>query len=387
MTAPVGQVRRTTGVEFDAVHAHGEVSEGAPDVALPTIEGAASEAEVRAALGQISARLASVAPELSDPETAIMAVASMLESCGVESNRTQADGARSVRQTHLQKQAEAAKKAAENEKTAAFWGMFAKIASYVAAAVGAVVAIASCVVTGPGGVAGAAAIIAAVASGVGLIGQGTADVLREVVSNNPGLASGVGGGFAIAASVLGVIASALSLASNPLNALNVGLNIGGIVGQVVGGVQQSLQLAQVELPPWLSMTMLALGAAGAGLGAAGVASAARAAGGATRAAVDAGGQAARTAVTVGRVTQGAAQVTAGASEVVSAGHSYGASNDRIEARTHGQGARRAMEVISELVDDLRELAQSISRQRGRALDIGQQRSESNSSLVRNMVRA
>lgn len=382
MSMDVSLSRRVDRVEMGTVGSAGSTSASAPMVALPTIEGAASEAEVRAALGEVRARLTPMVEQLADPETALMTVASLLENSGIDANRAQADGARSIRQAHIQAQAEAAKKASENEKTAAFWGLLGKIAAYAAAAIGVAVSLVSCVVTGPTGVAGAVGIIAATAACLSLIGTAVGDITKAVAANDPEFAKNMGGWFSIAVSALSVTAAILGVVANPANIASVLSNVGSMVGQAAGVTQQALQIANVELPQWAGALMTALAVAGSVAGTAGAQL--------STAGARAGQSVSRLANTVravGGTIQAGAQVAGGVSDGVSAIHGFMATNDRIEARVHGQGARKAMEVLGELADELRELASSISRQRGRALDLGQQRAETNSNLIRNMVRA
>lgn len=383
MSIDITQARHVSRVEMGSVGSAELNSAVAPMVALPTAEGAASEAEVRAALDRVSARLSSMVGELADPETAIMAVASLLENSGIECNRAQSDGARSIRQAHVQAQAEAAKKAAENEKTAAFWGLIGKIAAYTAAAVGVAVSLVSCVVTGPTGVAGAVGIIAATAACLSLIGTAVGDITKAAAANDPEFAKNMGGWFSIAVSALSMTAAILGVVANPANIASVLSNVGGMIGQSAEVTQQALRLSNTEIPAWASGILIGLSAAGSAAGAAGVSQVASAAANTAGRA----SEAVRTMTTVSRVVQGTAQITAGASDAASAVHGFMATNDRIEARVHGQGARKAMEVLAELADELRELASSVSRQRGRALDLGQERTQTNSNLIRNMVRA
>jgi hypothetical protein len=385
----VVSTRRTSAVGLDSTESVHDVGVEAPDVTLPTVDGAASEAEVRAFLAQAGERLRTVVGELGDPESAIMAVARLVEQSGLQANRSSVEGNRLNREMHMRAQAEAAAKAAKNEETAGFWSFFAKIAGYIAAVAGVVASIASCVVTGPGGVAGAAAIIGAVAGGIGLLGSATADITNAVA---PGDAGGrtASGSLAFGASILGIISAVLGVISNPLNVLNViGASV-SIAGQTTGVVAQGIQLGGGSVPPelmWLAAG-LSVGGAAMSVGSLGIgarmqgvgASAARQVSAAVR-------NTAQTTKTVATVTQGSAQVLGGVGEGVSAVHSDMAANDRIEARGHERAMKRALEALNELVDDLRDLAESIARQRGRGLEVGSEQRRGQSNITRNLLRA
>jgi hypothetical protein len=92
-------------------------------------------------------------------------------------------------------------------------------------------------------------------------------------------------------------------------------------------------------------------------------------------------------LTTGRAIQGAATATAGGGEIASSVAGFHGTQERINARIHGHSARKAMEALAEIADDLRELAASIQRQRGRAFEILNTRERTSDHLVRNMVRA
>lgn len=365
MASRVGRVGISGASSVNAVNRE------APDVTLPAVEGAASEAEVREFLARAQQQLSAFAAELGDPETALMAMSNIVERSGMSVNRAQVDTAQQARQAHILKQAEAAKKASEDQKSAAFWGVFAKVAAYVGAAVGIAASIAAIAVTGPGGVAGVAAIVGLCASGLGAVGQASADIAREVMSNDPSLSNGLGNGFGIASSACGLTAAILGIIANPLNVLNVVGQSLSIAGSAVTGVTQSMSLAGLETPPWLALAAGATGAVGGGIAAFG------------RGASQATSQLARTIRTVGEVTNAAGQATSGAGGVASALFTSSADQQRIEARVHGQSARKLMESIQEITEDLRDLAQSVARQRGRAVELGQERAQ----LGRNLIRA
>jgi hypothetical protein len=383
MTVSVQGASQVRAVEFGHTDEAQGAERRAPGVRLPQIEGAASEAEVREVLSRVTQRLAPMLEAITDPETAIMAVANLVESSGLQSNQAQAESARTTRQMHVQAQAEAARRAAEHEKTAGFWSVFAKIASYIAAAVGAVVGIVATAVTGPGGVALAAGVIGAVASGLSLAAQATTDILREVVASNPSLARNAGGVLALFASIAGVASAVLGIVANPSSVLGFVGNVGAIIGQLSNGTKQALEMAQQRLPEWASWLMMGLGAAGVAGGMVGMQQAAGAGSNVARS-VQRGAQ---MALTTGRVIQGAATATAGGGEIASSVAGFHGTQERINARIHGHGARKAMEALAEIVDDLRELAASVQRQRARAFEILNTRERTSDHLVRNMVRA
>lgn len=385
----VGSTRRVGAVGLDSTESVDDVDATAPDVALPSVDGAASEAEVRAFLAQSADRLRTVIGELGDPESAIMAVARLVEQSGLQANRSSVEGNRLTREVHMHAQAAAAAKAAQNEQTAGFWSMFAKIAGYIAAVAGVVASIASCVVTGPGGVAGAAAIIGAVAGGIGLLGSATSDISNAVA---PGDAGGrtASGSLAFGASILGVISSVLGVISNPLNVLNViGASV-SIAGQTTGVVAQGIQLGGGSVPPELMWLAAGLSVGGAAMSVGSLAIGARMQGvgaSAVREVSAAARSTAQTTKTVASITQGGAQALGGAGEGVSAVHSNFAANDRIEARGHERATKRALEALNDLVDDLRDLAESIARQRGRGLEVGVEQRRGQSNVTRNLLRA
>jgi hypothetical protein len=389
MTMDVASTRRTGAIGFGDAEGVDGVRGSAPDVELPTIAQAASEAEVRAFLSESAARLRPVVGELGDPESAIMAVARLVEQSAMQANRSAVDSNRVTRQLHMAAQAEAAAKAAKNEETAGFWSMFAKIAGYIAAVAGVVASIASCVVTGPGGVAGAAAIIGAVAGGIGLLGSATADITNAVAPADAGGRT-ASGALAFGASILGVISSVLGVISNPLNVINViGASV-SIAGQTTGVFAQGIQLGGGTVPPelmWLAAG-LSVGGAAVSVGSLAMGVRMQGVGASTASQVSAAARsAAQTTKTVAAVTQGSAQVFGGVGEGVSAVHSHMASNDRVEARGHERAFKRALEALNDLVDDLRDLAESIARQRGRGLEVGSEQRRGQSNLTRNLVRA
>lgn len=367
----------TRGVSSTEVHA--------PDVELPALEGAAGEQEVRAFLAATQQRLSEFSAAMGDPETLLMAMSNAVERSGMNVNRAQVGASQQSRQVHLAQQAEAARKASEEQKTAATWGLIAKIAAYVGAAVGVVASIALAVVTAGAGAAGVAAIVGAVvgatASGVSLAGQITGDVLSEAMKNDPALAARINGGFQIAAAVLGMVAAVAGLIANPLNVLNVIGQSATLAGNLGTTTLQSLQLANVELPPWAGPLFAAIAAAGAL-----TASASALTSGASSAATATRG-AASTIRTVNAVTRGATDIAQGTATIVGAVHTHDADLARVEARQHGEAARKVMEAIGELAEELRELAESIGRQRSRTVEMGQQKSQARAQLAHNMLRA
>lgn len=377
MTMDVVATRRTGAVCTGNVRALLGPSVTAPDVALPTIDGAASEAEVRAFLAQAGERINEYVAQFADPETALMALSNLVERSGMRVNREQVDGQRQIRQEHLARQAEAARKAAEDQKTASFWGLLAKIASYVGAVVGVVAGVAIAAVTGGAGLVGAAAIIGAIAGGVGLASQATGDIASELLRNDPTAARNLNGGFQIASAVLGVIAAAVSIAANPLNALGVVSNVAAITGHVGSGFVQSLQMAGVEVPAWIGTlcSALAVTASAAGVQSVGSASS------------TAAQRMARTLQTVSSIVKSTTEVTAGVSQIASARFTHDADMARIEARQHGHAARRALEALQELTEQLRDLAESLTRERGRTLEMATERSRVSANIARNFVRA
>lgn len=382
MTMEIGSTRRTGAVGFGSTESVDGVNASAPEVDLPVIDGAASEAEVRAFLESAGGRLNEYVAQLGDPETALMALSNLVERSGMQVNREQVNGQQQLRQAHLAKQAEAAKKAAEDQKTSATWGLFAKIASYIGAVVGVVAGVAVAAVTGGAGLVGVAAIIGAVASGVGLGAQATGDAAQELLRNDPTAARNLNGALQIGSAVLGLASAIVGIIANPLNALRVVGNSVAIAGQVGAGCMQALQLARVEVPGWLGAVFSALAVAGAGVaGGAGGASSS----GATLSA--AAGRAASALRLTSGITQGASSLTAGAGGMVSACLTNSADVQRIEARQQGQAARRALESLEELSEQLRDLAESLNRERGRALEMVTDRSHASTNIARNFVRA
>lgn len=378
MTMEVGSTRRTGAVGFGSTESVDGVNASAPEVDLPVIDGAASEAEVRAFLEAAGGRLNEYAAQFAEPETALMALSNLVERAGMSVNREQVNGQQQLRQAHLAKQAEAAKKAAEDQKTAATWGLFAKIASYVGAIAGVVAGVAVACVTGGAGLVGVAAILGAITSSVGLAGQVTGDAAHELLRNDPTAASALNGALQIGTAVLGLAAAIVGIAANPLNALRVVGNSVAIAGQVGAGFTQSLQLARVEVPGWLGAVFSSMAIVGAGL-----------AGGSNSASnlSVAAQRAANVLKTTSGIVQGSSTVTSGVSGIVSAGLTHSADMQRIEARQQGQAARRALEALEELSEQLRDLAESLTRERGRTLEMATDRSQTSASIARNFVRA
>lgn len=378
MTMDVASTRRTGAVGFGDAGGVDGVSVSAPDVELPAVAGAASEAEVRAFLAAAGERINEYAAQLGDPESALMALSNLVERSGMQVNREQVNGQQQLRQAHLAKQAEAAKKAAEDQKTAATWGLFAKIASYIGAVVGVVAGVAVAAVTGGAGLVGVAAIIGAVAGGVGLATQVTGDVANELLRNDPTAARTLNGVFQITSAVLGLASAVIGIIANPLNVLKVVSNSVAIAGNVGAGFMQALQMGRVEVPGWLGPMFSALAVAGA------------AAGGGSNSTSTLSAAAQRTANvlrTTSGIVQGTSTATAGVGGIVSASLTHSADSSRIEARQQGQAARRALEALEELSEQLRDLAESLTRERGRTLEMATDRSQASSNVVRNFVRA
>lgn len=354
-----------------------------PEVPLPSIAGAAGEGEVRAFMADAAARMQPMVADFSDPGTMIMAIARMVEESGMNVNRVSTESANQAREAALRLQAEAAAKASKNEESAGFWGMFAKIAGYVAAVAGVVASIASCVVTGPAGVAGAVGIIGAIAGGLGLIGSATSDVATLTQCDGGQTAGGVLG---LGASILGLVASVLSVISNPLNVLNVIGASTSIAGQGCGLTMQGLQLGGQPIPPELQWLTVGLSVGGAAMSLGSMAIGQKFPSAAAGAASRAGSQVARTTQTVAEYTRAGANIASGGTAMVSAGFSFAASNDRANAKVHGEASKRAMEAINDLVEDLRELAASVARQRGRGMEVIEGSGRAKNHLARNLYR-
>jgi hypothetical protein len=362
---------------------------GAPRVELPAVSDAADSASVRFALEGLERSVQPFSDALADPETTLMALANLLERADARTHRAQIDGQRVEREATVHKQLDAIRRASESASSAAFWGTLAKIASYVGAAAGVIASIASCVVTGPVGIAGAAAIVGVVASAGGLLAQGVGDV-ATLVGGGSAAGTAAQGGMAVGVSVLGLVAATLGAIANPLNALSLAGSIASLSGQAGNATCAALSLAGVRVEPaWLPLVFGGVSLAGGAIqggaslsgGTRGVASGAAAGARAARVGVEGASRGVRTLGGIAAVSRGAARVVEGASVGVGATLSLDAERARGAARSAGEALRRGSEAVERLVEELRELVASYQRQRGRALEMSRARAASRGTLA------
>jgi hypothetical protein len=386
----VGDVRAGAceGASLDAARRGATDRVSAPRVELPAVEGAADPVSVRIALDGLARDTRPFMDSLSDPETTLMALANLLERADARAHRAQIDGQRVEREANVHKQLDAIQRAAASASSAAFWGTLAKIAAYVGAAAGVIASVASCVVTGPVGIAGAAAIVGVVASAGGLLAQGIGDV--ATLAGGAGAGATAQGGVAVGASVLGLVAATLGAIANPFNALSLAGSIASLASQAGSATCAALSLAGVRVEPaWLPIALgglsLAGGAvhAGASLGGGRALAASAGVGARSAAAVTSGAdRGARALGTVATVTRGASRAVEGLSSGGAASSLHAADLARADARRAGASLRRGAETVERLVEELRELVASHQRQRGRALEMGRDRGETQRVLAR-----
>ncbi|MDP3278448.1 MAG: type III secretion system translocon subunit SctE [Deltaproteobacteria bacterium] len=354
------------------------MGESLPSVLLPEAQPhSATPQEIREAMASARQHIPTdSAMFANDPAAVLLVVTSLLGQTDQSAQRGEVTTRQTERAAHLQAQVQAAQQAAEAEGGTTFWSMFAKIAGYVGAAIGVIAGVAAAIAT-----AGAAApLIAAVAGAV----AGAASLTQQALTDSGALAGDAMRGASIAVSVFSMIAAITGLIANPVGALSIigqSTTIAAQAGQVSCDIAQA---AGAEVPPAVRMALTCASVTGSGLAVGGAASQAGRAMQGTRSAA----QTVARGIELGaRVGQGAATVAQGAGQVGVAGWTFAAENSRADAQSAGTAARRAMEQVSELVNELREASESVQRSINRVSDTSVEYSRAQGALSRNLLRA
>ena len=319
-----------------------------------------------------------------DPSTMMAAIASHMRR-NADTMMSGEQSANSVAQgVQLQKQIEAYHKAAQDQASAATWGLVAKIGAYVAAAVSVAVGVCGAMFSGGvsllGGIALALVCVSAAASTAMMVARDTHAFGDQPPPRWMGIA-------VACIALVGTVCSFGANASGLVAAVGTGISVAAQTATIVTDVGVATH-AWSEPPAWLRYTLAGASLAGAGV------SAASAIGGASSG-VSALATAARdtsqaTVNAVNAVAQGAraaAQLTEAAGTAGSAIWTFEADDATAEAKSHKRAGEHLHDVGDDILDAMRHVQSTFQHAIERAAEMARDQNSRRTAITSNFARA